>query len=69
MAAFYLLPILAAGVAYLMATQWGMDTPEVRKAVNAGYLTFANVTGPVLLITSLVWAAVEILNGISKLTE
>jgi hypothetical protein len=66
MVVFYLLPVLAAGIAYLMATYWGMDTPAVRKAVVAGYLIFVDVTAPVLLITSLVWAAVEIVNGVTK---
>jgi hypothetical protein len=66
LAAYFLLPVLAAGIAYLMATYWGVDTPTVRKTVAAGYLIFIDVTGPVLLITSLVWAVVEIVNGITK---
>jgi hypothetical protein len=66
MAAFLLLPALVAAVAYLMAAQWGMDTPTVRHAVTAGYLIFSNVTAPVLLAVSLFWAAVEIVNRILK---
>jgi hypothetical protein len=62
MAAFFLLPVLVSGVAYLMANQWGMDTPTARKAVVAGYLIFVDLTAPVLLVTSLVWAVVEIVN-------
>jgi hypothetical protein len=66
MAAFLLLPALIAAVAYLMVAQLGMDTPTARNAVSAGYLIFLNITAPVLLIVSLAWMAVEILNRILK---
>jgi hypothetical protein len=50
LSAYFLLPVLAAGIAFLMATYWGMDTPTVRKTVAAGYLIFADVTGPSCLL-------------------
>jgi hypothetical protein len=64
--AFLLLPVLITIIAFLIG-RWWIDTQAVVNTVVMGYIISANFSAPFLILFSLLWVVVEIVNGLLKL--